>query len=332
MFPKNIKRIMVFALILFGIILFFSTRGKTVKIETDTVKRSKIASYISTPGVITTKVADLGIPLGGRIVKTLAKEGDTVKPGQILALLDAYDQANRDYESTKTLFAKGFASRQQLENAKTIMEGKKIVAPIKGIVTRIGIEEGEIAPPGTPIITVVNLSSPWVEIQIDETDIAEAHIGQSANIISEAFSDQEFKGTLTWINYKTELKKTGGIVRPDEEELVFRAKVSLPEDAIKKIKPGMSVTVDLLIKERQNVLIVPRSSVFQDKKRETSVFLIKNGKAYQTRIEPGIKDPTNVEVLNGLSEKDIIATTNISELQDGIKVKTTPVKNNNIKK
>jgi len=322
---KKLWIIISVLILLITVIIFISTRGKTVKVETYTVQRGSMASYVSTPGVVTTKVADLGINTVGRIVKISAKEGQHVSAGQVLAVLDSYAQAKRDYESTKSLFNQGFASLQQFENSKTMLENRKITSPISGVVAKVNIDEGEIAQPGIPVITVVDVSNLWVEIQIDETDISNAKVGQEAKIYSEAYENHVINGKVSWINYKTELKKTGGVARPDEEDMVFRAKVSIPKNILVNMRPGMSVDVDLLVKEKKNTLIVPRSAIVQNKNREMVAFIITKERrrilrANETKVEVGIKDPSNIEILSGLKEGDLIAVSNLKDLENGVKV------------
>ncbi|OGC16268.1 hypothetical protein A3J90_00985 [candidate division WOR-1 bacterium RIFOXYC2_FULL_37_10] len=309
--------------------LFFVSRGKTVSVATDFARVGKIASYISTPGTLTAKMAELGSSIGGRVIKLNVKEGDKVASGKILATLDSYEQAKLDYESTQELFEQGFASEQQLQNARTIMENKRIVAPIDGVITQVKVNVGEIVPPGIPVITVINMDELWVEIQIDEADIASANLGQDVNLYSDAYLNQTFVGKITWINYKAELKKTGGIIKPDEENKIFRAKVSLPKEAMDKFKPGMTVNVDMLIKEKENALIIPRSAIAQNKRRETVAYVIKGNKAFEALIDVGMKDPANVEILKGLNEGDEVAASNVLELENGVKVKIQNNINNN---
>jgi len=209
------------------------------------------------------------------------------------------------------------------------MENKRIVAPIDGVITQVKVNVGEIVPPGIPVITVINMDELWVEIQIDEADIASANLGQDVNLYSDAYLNQTFVGKITWINYKAELKKTGGIIKPDEENKIFRAKVSLPKEAMDKFKPGMTVNVDMLIKEKENALIIPRSAIAQNKRRETVAYVIKGNKAFEALIDVGMKDPANVEILKGLNEGDEVAASNVLELENGVKVKIQNNINNN---
>src|SRR3989338_2187682 len=134
---------------------FVSNMNHRVAVSYVLASKGDISSYISTPGNVSAKVANLGIAMGGRVEKILAKEGDRVLSGQILAILDSYPQAKSDYQSVAQLFSQGLASSQQLDNAKTLMESKRVVSPINGIVTQVSIDEGEIAPPSSPIVTVV---------------------------------------------------------------------------------------------------------------------------------------------------------------------------------
>jgi len=315
---KNKKLLIITVLaVLLLLSMFFMTRGKTVKVSVEEIKRGEIASSISTSGVVKAKTADLGSSLGGRIEEIYAKEGEKVQSGKLLAILESYDQAKNDYDRIKELFGKGFASRQQLENAKTLLESKRIVSPINGVVAKVDLDKGEVASPTVPFITVVNPNDMWIEIQIDEVDIPQISIGQKAKIFSEAYPDEHFMSNVNWVNYKAELKKIAGMVRMDEDDMIFRATVSIPKEARNKFRSDMSLNVDLLTKEKKGVLLAPRTSIMQNKKREMVVFVVKSNKAKETPVEIGIKDSNNVEVLSGLSEGDWIATSNLSELNEG---------------
>ncbi|MFH2033918.1 MAG: efflux RND transporter periplasmic adaptor subunit, partial [Candidatus Margulisiibacteriota bacterium] len=279
------------ALIIIALGAFFYMRsGASVKVNVHTVGKGTITATINTSGVVDAKIAELGSGLGGKVQWIGVKEGQTVSPNQLLAKIESYDTASKDYERTKALFDKGYATAQQLENARSMLDNKRIVSPIRGVVTRSTLDPGEVATPGVPFLTVVDLSALWIEIQIDEVDIKEASLGQKAIIISDAYVDQEFPGQIEWINYKAEIKKVAGMIRPDEEDKIFRARVSFSDGVQEKFKPGMSVNVDLVVKEKPDALVVPRESVLTIDGKNY-VYVISNGRAKQREVQLGLTTP-----------------------------------------
>jgi multidrug efflux pump subunit AcrA (membrane-fusion protein) len=175
-------------------------------------------------------------------------------------------------------------------------------------------------------MTVVDIYNPWVEIQVDEVDVAVARVGQRVRFTTDAFPDDEFFGRITWINKKAELKKVGGRVRLDEEDLIFRGKVKF-EDGSDKLRPGMSVYAEIITGEKKDVVAAPREAItLREGKR--IAFVIKNGRAMIKEVELGIKDAEKVEILKGLKIGETVAVSNLDNLKDKARVR---VSNNNKK-
>ncbi|MEE8637548.1 MAG: efflux RND transporter periplasmic adaptor subunit, partial [Candidatus Margulisiibacteriota bacterium] len=227
--------------------------------------------------------------------------------------------ANKEYKRLKKLHAKGFVSDLELERAKTAVDNARVMAPFSGIVAEKTIIPGEAVSPGMPVMTVVDIDNPWIEIQVDEVDIAVAKVGQRIRFTTDAFQDQEFFGRITWINKKAELKKVGGRVRLDEEDLVFRGKVKF-ENGREVLRTGMSVYVEIITGEKKNVLVVPREAITLRQGKKV-VFVIKGNKAWQKEVGLGIKDAEKVEILKGLSPGEKVAISNLDKLKDKERVK-----------
>jgi multidrug efflux pump subunit AcrA (membrane-fusion protein) len=105
----------------------------------------------------------------------------------------------------------------------------------------------------------------------------------------------------------------------DEEDLVFRAKVTLEGD-IEDLEPGMSVYAEVITGEKTDVLIVPREAIILRDGKE-AVFLLKGRRARETVVELGIKDAEKVEIVSGLKEKDRVAISNLEKLKDGTRIR-----------
>jgi RND family efflux transporter MFP subunit len=319
---KNKKFIIGLAIVIVIIAVFaiLRLRGGGIEIEVAKVGRGNILSTISASGLVRANSVELGSArMAGRVEWVGVEEGDRVRKGQVLVKLDGFEQVDKEYKRLKKLHAKGFVSDLELERAKTAVDNARVVSPISGIVAEKAVIPGEAISPGVPVMTVVDIDHPWVEIQIDEVDIAVAKVGQRVRFTTDAFPDKEFFGRITWINKKAELKKVGGRVRLDEEDLVFRGKVEF-EDGSKMLRPGMSVYAEIITGEKKGVLVVPREAItLREGKR--IAFVIQGNRSRLNEIEMGIKDPEKVEIIKGLAAGQTVAVSNLDNLKDGAKVK-----------
>lgn len=309
-------------LLLFAVFLVRWRNGNGVSIKTGLVTIGSIEAMVSASGQVDAPVYDLGTKLGGKIFRLKVKEGDVVRSGQLLAEFDNFEQARNDYQRTKQLFHEGAASRQALDAAKTIYEASNIVAPDKGIVAKINFEAGETVVPGSSAITVVNYDKSWVEAQIDEIDIAQVKIGDKVRITSDVYPDKNFAGEIYWIAPLAELRKVGGRIKMDEESYVFPCKIKFLGEH-KNLMVNMSVNAEIITKKKEKVLLVPREALIS-KDDHSTVFVVNKSAVHQTKIETGIRSYTQIEVMSGLTEGQIVAISNVAKLKDGSKIKIEP--------
>ncbi|MDD4050841.1 MAG: efflux RND transporter periplasmic adaptor subunit [candidate division Zixibacteria bacterium] len=238
------------------------------------------------------------------------------------------------------------AASARLDKARDYLSKTTIRAAMDGIITLIDCEEGEIAQAqtaysqGKTLMVLSNLSQFEVEVDIDETDIADLEVGQNAKIEIDAFPDTTFAGTVAEIGNTATAAGYG----TTDQGTNFKVKAAL-NDVNPKIRPGMSATVDITTKEHENVLatliqaIVVRefdpdslttagekaepssgsvavastsapdtSAAGQpDKKKKVEkkgVFVVRDGKAHFVEVQTGIADKQNIEVESGLSKDD----------------------------
>lgn len=325
---KKWRIISIVVLLLLVLIFIAKARGGFINVETAKAAKGKILSTVSASGVVESKSVKLGsAAMAGRVDWVGVNEGDRVRRGQILIKLNGYNQAYKEYRRLEELHANGYVSDMELERAKTAVDNAAIISPIAGLVTDKAITLGEAVSVGLPVMTVVDIDNPWAEIQIDEVDIAKVSLGQKVEFTTDAYQDKEFYGSITWLNKEAELKKVGGRVRMDEENLVFRAKVKFDSD-VKDLKPGMSVYAEVMTGEKDNILIVPRAAVtLYDGKKV--VYLVKGSRAKRQIIEVGAKDISRVEITKGVSEGELVVVSELDKMKNNSKIKIAKKKNGN---
>jgi len=283
------------------------------------VAKGEIVVTVSAPGIVKATTAQMAARTPGRVDWIGVSEGDEVKKGDILLKLDSYENALKEYIRVKALHDKGFASSQQLENAKYTLDGASIKSPIDGIVSNVAVEVGEPAIIGDPIVTVTNSKGMSIEIQIDQVDVGGVKKGNEVRVMADAYPDEVFEGKLAFLNNEAELKSVAGRVRPDEEDKVFRAKVELLKPT-GKLYHGMNVDTEIVTQRMNDVLIIPREGILNETDKYYAYF-IGFGKVHKKEIKIILKDAFNVAVSDGIKLGDVVAISNVMKLNNGSRIK-----------
>jgi HlyD family secretion protein len=129
-------------------------------------------------------------------------------------------------------------STSELELAELNLARCKLYAPLAGRVLSKSREAGEMVQPGTPIVTLGDLSRPWVNVYVGERDLGKVHLGMKAWVTVDSFPEEPFAGRVTFVADRAEFTPKN-IQTPDERvKLVYRVKVEVePRDGA--LKPGM---------------------------------------------------------------------------------------------
>lgn len=171
----------------------------------------------------------------------------------------AYLNAKSSFEA---MLAQSRQAQSRLEKQLDYLEKCRIQAPMSGVITFLDVEEGEIAAAQTAytqgkiLMTISNLDVFEVEVEVDETEIVKIDLGQPVDIEIDAFPDTVFQGEVVEIGNTAILASSGSSGMSTN----FRVKVIF-KDVNKKVRPGMSATVDIETARRDNALAIPYSAV-----------------------------------------------------------------------
>jgi HlyD family secretion protein len=204
----------------------------------------------------------------------------------------------------------------QLESAKGKYLGaeaqlsySEIRSPMNGFITDRPLYPGEMAAAGTPLLTVMDLSSV----------IAKAHIPQSD---AEALKVGD-KGTLTVPGMEAPVDGKVTIISPALDpgsttvEVWFEAKNSKHA-----LKPGTSVQLSLTAQTVKNALVVPANSVLTAPDGSTTVMVAgSDGRAHQAAVKLGIRNGDDVQIVDGVSANDKVVSSGAYGLPDKTKIK-----------
>jgi len=240
-----------------------------------------------------------------------------------------------------------------LNDAKSSLAKTTLYAPMSGRVTRLAVEQGETAVPGTfnkdaaTLLTISNMSVLETRVKVDETDVARIKVGDSAQVQIDAFPDTTFVGKVTKISNSSVKAATANNADQAVDYEVTIQLVNAPPDT----RPDFSATAKVITDKRTNVLSVPiialtvrenqavqsgdtavglgkaRPAKEIGKKDVEGVFVVgTDNKVTFRAVKVGIAGEKHFEVTSGLKDGEkIVAGTYqaIRELKDGTLVRET---------
>lgn len=213
----------------------------------------------------------------------------------------AYDKAIRDIENG--IVRAPIAGVVFLDS----FTGTSLQGPPRKIAKNQGVS------PQAPICRIVDASRMKFTADVDEADIAIAKKGQRATVTLDAFTDKDFKGSITALSVISKTTQSGGSA--------FAVDVMLPVGA-SGLRVGMSGTADITVAKRPSALQVPIEAVVERDGKDV-VFVVEDGKAKLVPVALGLSTDTVYEVKSGLSAGQRVITSGLEGLKDGQRVAET---------
>jgi macrolide-specific efflux system membrane fusion protein len=251
-----------------------------------------IQTYISTTGTVYPKNRLEVMPsVSGRIDSILVREGDRVKPGQILAWMSSTERA-------ALLDAAEGQGEAILKYWKEVYKPIALLAPIDGEVIVATIQPGTTVTTSEPIVVLSDRLI--IRAQVDETDIGKIKLKQSAIVTLDAYPDTKINAQVDHIYYESETVNNVTIYKVD----------LTPENMPEFLRSGMNATIDFKADGRLNALLLPVEAVRKEN-GEDYVLLKQTGSNNPAKqvVTIGITDDKNYEILSGLSASDTVIVT-----------------------
>ena len=148
-----------------------------------------------------------------------------------------------------------------------------------------------------PAFHIIDPSTLEMTGMIDEMDIADVRTGQQAIVTLDALPGLEVSGTVTYISAAAAIE--AGVV-------LYETTITL-DNPPETVKDGMSATADLVIEQKEDVLLVPLQAIMRGANGQDIVYVVQGGELVATDIEVGVRSGRMAEILSGVSEGDTIA-------------------------
>jgi HlyD family secretion protein len=139
------------------------------------------------------------------------------------------------------------AAEQALAQAQTRLEYTVVVSPLSGIVLSKNIEPGEYVSPGTPVVTVGEVSQVFLRAYINETDLGRVKVGQKVKVTTDTFPGKSYEGRISFLAPQAEFTPKNIQTQKERVKLVYRIKVEIPNPRM-ELKPGMPADGEIITK------------------------------------------------------------------------------------
>ena len=189
------------------------------------------------------------------------------------------------------------AAEQALEEAQRQLDMVTITAPFDGAVVSVDVNEGDTVSAATPTVYLIDLSSIELKAGIDEIDIPSVKLNQRAVISLDALPDLQLEGEVSSISLMPTVQ--AGLV-------IYDVTISFDVAEDSDLRVGMSATVDIIINERSNVLLVPDRAIKQDSQGNPVVMVMVGEQTRERPIVIGISDGFETEIVSGLDEGETV--------------------------
>ena len=185
-------------------------------------------------------------------------------------------------------------ARANLEAAESRLTYTVINAPRDGVLISRNVEQGSVVQPGKALLVLAPDGVSQLVIEVDEKNLGLIELGQKAIASADAFPDQKFDAVISYINPGIDIARAS---------VEVKLNVKAPPAFLRQ---DMTVSVDIEVGRRNNSLIATTRSVHDVQTDKPWVLLVSNGRAVQHPVKIGLRGQSDVDIIDGLNEGDLI--------------------------
>jgi len=320
-----------------------------INVRVQSADKKQIRPYIETTGTLK---ADEEVTVSSEvdgIVKSIkVEEGYPVGRGILLAEINQIDyvlderradaalkqaqaslaNAKAEYQRKESLFKEELVTKQQfddistrvalaeadlsrakatLDTSRERLSRTKIYSPLSGMVKEKKVSSGDYVRSGSPLFQLIKIDQLKLTFTVSEKDIAGLKTGQEVVFTVDSFTDKKFKGRVSLIYPNVE-----------ERTRTLQAEAIVP-NANRLLKPGSFARISIYTAATRDAVVVPLTALMYDNST-ISIFVVEGNVAHQRIIKTGGKYGENVEIVEGLKEKEQIVIVGQNNLSEGVKV------------
>jgi RND family efflux transporter MFP subunit len=188
-----------------------------------------------------------------------------------------------------------------VQSAQDGLSSTELHAAISGTVLSVDVNVGDHVNSNTSVMTIADLSQPYLEVYMDETDAGYVKAGADANVTFDILPNQTYPAKVAQVDPGLYTESSSAVVR---------AYVDLSNvDATEFDLPlSSSATVEVIGSQARNAILVPVQALHQSAGGQYTVSVLVNGQPETRSVQIGIQDLINAEVKSGLQPGDVVVT------------------------
>ncbi|HLL70163.1 MAG TPA: efflux RND transporter periplasmic adaptor subunit [Pyrinomonadaceae bacterium] len=220
----------------------------------------------------------------------------------------ALQAARQNFAGVATARAAAEAAEAQVAQARKAVSDVVVYAPISGYVADRPADLGEYVSPTSKVATIVRTNPLRLRIDIPEQLIGAIQPGQGVSVLTSSYADRAFAGRVARISPN---------VTTASRTLTVEAEV---ENGQGLLKPGQFATVRISQPSGAPAVLIPARAV-RTEQDVSRVFVVRDGRVQERVVQLGQVEGELVEVKNGISADELVATSSVEQLKDGAAVR-----------
>ena len=263
--------------------------------------------------------------------------GDNVQTGEKLVVLTNpeyvnsiaidskklnFESAERELTKQKAIYDKGgitlseltsaekalIDARYSYENGQLALTKLEIKAPFAGkIVDLVHYTQGQWLASGAEVTTLMDYSTLFSDVTLPGKEMVRVARNQRATVTNFSTDVSTLDARIDQISPAL-----------DPESRMFKLRLKIPNPNF-SFKPGMFIKADIIVNEKESALVIPKDIILEQRGRKT-VFVVQRGFAQQRRLQTGMENPDEIEVIEGLQEGDSLIIEGFETLRNNSRV------------
>jgi HlyD family secretion protein len=220
--------------------------------------------------------------------------------GEAQIYLDVLNGAEIPEGATGANLVTYIETKHALETAEFNLNTTKLIAPIRGTVTALEINVGDLVD-ASSVVTISNIDQPYsLDAYLDAEDWGEVRVGYEVEVAFDIIPDQVFSGIVIGV-YPT-------LDTTSSNSALVHMTARLNEPIAYGLPSGSAASVDVIGGQVENAVLVPVEALHEIGEDQYSLFVMEKGTLRLRVVEVGLQDLTQAEIISGLSAGDIVTT------------------------
>lgn len=306
-----------------------------VVVKTATVTEKSIPREFHAVATLSARTVEITPEIAGHIRNVAFKDGSQVKQGDILFQLDdavyesQLESARAKLELSTNNFArlaklgkKGLVSKQaldqaaadhkqrkaELDQALVMVDKMKLRAPYSGVIGKSKVNPGDYVNVGQKLVNLTDTKHLRIEYNVPEKFLPLLKLGQTVSITTAAYPGQTFSGVLTFI---------APTINTENRSIPVYADI---DNAKNQLAAGMFVEAAQSLGTTEHALMIPARSLVPVLDG-AKVYTVVDGKVFENKVTLGQRTADSVQIVHGLTNKDVVITDGQLKVKIGMPVK-----------